>query len=186
MVHVKGTALTGCSLFVTKRFGTSKLEEICEQLTDPDVAKAILRGALRSKWYPFTAYTELLRATDRVCGKGDGALVRPISAHAAELHLNGIYRAFFRVASSSFILRKASQLWRQYYDAGEAVVLVNESRHVVIEVANFPTPDRTHCESIAGWFERTAELTGAKNVVARHDECRGRGGARCVFDVAWS
>jgi len=42
-----------------------------------------------------------------------------------------------------------------------------------------------HCMSVAGWIERSAELSGAQDVDLEEMECRALGHPRCVMRVRW-
>jgi hypothetical protein len=109
-----------------------------------------------------------------------------MAAQVAQDDLSTVYRAFFRIASPGFILKKASQVWRQYYDSGELDVLRSEHGSVDLEVLDFPTPNVAHCESVAGWVEQCIKMTGGDDVSVNHSSCRARGDERCLFELRWS
>jgi hypothetical protein len=186
LAKVKGTTLYGRLKYVRSHHGEAPLDRVLAELPDQDMARNLRLGAIRSEWYPFETLVSLIEAIDRVCGKGDGALFRPMAAQIAEDDLKTVYKAFFRIASPGYIITKASHVWQQYYDAGELVILKNEPNAVDLEIRKFPTPNRTHCESISGWIERCIAMTGAASVLVSHPECRAEGRARCIFEARWS
>jgi hypothetical protein len=185
VVKVKGTTLYGRLRYVRTYYGEPALEQVLGSLADADLAKSLRMGAIRSEWYPFPALVSLTEAIDRVCGKGDGSLIRPMAGQIAQDDLSSIYKVFFRVASTAFIVGRASAVWRQYYDAGDLVVLGDQPGKLDLEIRGFPTPHTVHCESVAGWMERCVALTGASSASVSHPECRAAGGRACLFTALW-
>ena len=64
MVKVKGTTLVGRCKYVMRYHGEQALEQVLDGLSDPDQAKMLRRGALRSEWYPFELFVELIENID--------------------------------------------------------------------------------------------------------------------------
>jgi len=185
MAKVKGTTLYGRLKYVRTYHGEQALAQVLGELRDPEIAKSLRMGAIRSEWYPFAAFVALTEAIDRVCGQGDGALIRPMAGQIAQDDLSTIYKVFFRVATPAFILAKAGAVWRQYYDAGNLLVLGEQPGNVNLEIKGFPTPHRVHCESVAGWIDRCIKLTGASTVTVTHPECRAARDLRCLISAHW-
>ncbi len=186
MAHVKGTSISGRLKYVQRYFGDAKLDEVMAGLSDQEAATQIKRsGALRSSWYPLDLLVDLSRTIDKVCGHGDGKLYRTMAGQVAEDDLSTVYKVFFKLASPGFIIEKAAQVWRQYYDSGEMVVLERQPGHAIMELRDFDSPNAVHCEMAAGWMERSIAMSGGKDVVLEHAPCRGRGGERCRFEARW-
>ncbi|MCP4899554.1 MAG: hypothetical protein GY906_21520 [bacterium] len=186
MAQVKGTAFCSRIAYVERHHGGKALEQVFDQMKDQGCAASLKKRALPSGWYSFENYVDLLETIDRVCGKGDGSLFRGMASQVAQDDLSTIYRAFIRVASPAFVLKKASHIWRQYYDSGDLQVLKDQPGEVLLEVCDMPNPQTAHCESISGWVEQCVRMTGAANAKVSHDSCRVRGDDRCIFNVRWS
>jgi hypothetical protein len=186
MAKVKGTALISRCSWVVSNHGKSAFEKVLQQLADQEQATELRRGALQHRWYPFELYIDLNRCIDRVCGKGDGALYRKIAGSVALNDLNTVYRLFFRFANRTLLLRQADTLFRQYNDSGHLMVHKIAQGHIQLELRDFETPHQIHCESLAGWLHRCAEMTGAKDVKVEHTSCRAAGAAQCHFEVTWA
>lgn len=88
-----------------------------------------------------------------------------------------------RLASPAFLVERAAKVWRQYYDSGELVVVESSDTHVLFELKGFAAPHRGHCDTVLGWSERAAELSGASSVRGAHPTCRARGGRQCVYRI---
>ncbi len=185
MVKVKGATLAGRLSYVRRHHGEDAVERVLAALKDREGAAAIARGPSRTEWYPFTWFIDLIECIDRVCGQGDGALYRPMAAQVAEDDMSTVYKVLFRFASPLFIVSRASEVWRNYYDSGLMQIMDSRANSALLEVRGFETPHPAHCESVAGWAQRVIEMTGKKDAMARHEECRAKGHERCVFELSW-
>ena len=139
---------------------------------------------LPSSWYPFESFVRINQAIDARFGRGDLSLVPELARFAADRNLPTLYRFFYSVSSVSFILSMASRLWRVNYDAGELKV-DSSANEATLSIVGFPEPHRVHCLSVLGWASRSAELSGAKEVVTDEPKCRARGEDACVLHLRW-
>lgn len=185
MAQVKGTAFKSRISYVQRHHGAEALDRVFAELEDRELAESLKKRAMPGGWYSFENYVDLLRTIDRVCGTGSGTMFRPMGAQVAEDDLSTVYRIFMRVASPSFILKKASHIWRQYYDVGELVVTRDQPDLAQFEICDMPNPDIAHCDSIAGWTQKCIEMTGASDVNVEHSTCRTRGDDQCIFEATW-
>jgi hypothetical protein len=138
-----------------------------------------------SNWYPFEQFIELNQSIDALFGKGDGSMARVLGRHSADAHLTTIYRLFFKVGTVYWILGRGARLWGAYYDTGKLELYTRGVRNVEVRLVDFATPHRVHCDSVAGWVERSVELSGGKSVVVEHPECRLTGASQCVLRCSW-
>jgi hypothetical protein len=112
------------------------------------------------------------------------AFARRAGRDAAEEAVKGIYRYFALVLTPPALLSKASQMWSAIYDRGELRVEGQSDQGACIRLVDFPS-EAAGCGRMAGWIERMAELTGAKEVTFEHDPCAARGGPYCEWTVRW-
>jgi len=186
MARIKGTALNSRCHYVVRHHGEAAFEEVLARLGKPEYAEVLRKGVLKSEWYPFELYLELIRHIDAVCGTGDGSLYPVMAAQAAQDDLTTIYKVFFRIATPAFILSKARRIWSQYYDTGELVVVEHVAGRAIMEVRDFEAPHRAHCSSIAGWMQQCIVMTGASDAAVQHLSCRAQGDQRCMFSATWT
>ena len=95
-----------------------------------------------------------------------------------------IYRLLFKVGSVQFILRRSAMAWKLNYDQGELLVRSEEPRSAILEIVDFPCPNRAHCLSVKGWMMRALELSGARGATMK-ERCKAAGDARCEFAAKW-
>ncbi len=150
-----------------------------------ELQKIMNHGATLSAWYPFSLFIELNELMEREFGTGDGGLYRLLGRHSADAHLTTIYRLFFKVGTVYWILGRGARLWSAYYDSGKLELYMRGSHRAEIRLFDFATPHKIHCASVAGWVERSVELSGGKNVVVTETSCRVEGAPRCEFQCTW-
>ena len=184
MPNVKGSALASRVLWVKFNRGLAGVEKLASEAS-PGLRDIIERGAQKATWYPFELFIELNESIDRLFGAGDGALVREISRHGAVVNLTTIYRLFYRVGTTMWILGRSARLWNAHYDSGRLEVRSPGIRAAELDLIDFATPSCTHCEAVAGWVEQATELSGGTNPVVKRVACRRQGAACCRLRADW-
>jgi uncharacterized protein (TIGR02265 family) len=184
-VMIKGTALSSAQRYVREQHGEARWGEVLGAL-DADDRRTVEGGVLVSAWYPFALFMRLVRAVETHLGGQVPRLHREMGRAAAEYGLTTLYKVFFKVGSPQFIISRAAKVWRTYNSSGEMTVPVSEPGHAVVELIGFEEPARELCERLPGFFERTVELSGGREVKLVHTKCVNRGETACRFEAWWS
>jgi hypothetical protein len=182
--QTKGTSVAAVIRFVEKEWGTDGLARLAAAVRPVEAAGLVSGQVLAGSWYPFAHFVALLETAETLFG-GQGDISRREGMYCADYDLRGVYRVFIKLASPSFLVERAGKVWRQYYDSGELVVTESGPAAITFELREFAAPHRAHCETVLGWSQRAAELTGVGKVTGHHPRCRARGDANCVFRVSW-
>jgi hypothetical protein len=184
VANVKGSALSSRVLWVKLSHGEAGRDRLLAQCS-PGLRASIEAGIAKARWYPFEQFVELNVLIDRLFGTGDLGLVRELGRYSADVNLTTIYRLFFKVGTAHWILGRAVRLWSAHYDSGTLEVLTRGSKTAVLRIRGFATPHLAHCESVAGWAQRSIELSGGAGVVVTEPLCRTRGDDICQFEAKW-
>jgi hypothetical protein len=184
VANVKGSALSSRVLWVQLNHGKAGIDRLVAQCS-PELRVEIERGIEKARWYPFEQFIELNVVIDRLFGKGDLKLVKELGRYGADANLTTIYRLFYKVGTAHWILGRAVRLWSAHYDSGYLEVLTRGPKTAVLRVRGFATPDVVHCLSVAGWCERSIELSGGKDVQVVEPKCRTRGDELCQIEASW-
>jgi hypothetical protein len=184
VANVKGSALASRVLWVQLGHGAAGLAKVRAEAS-PALAATLDAGVEKARWYPLPQFYELNVLIDRLFGAGDLALVRALGRHGADANLTTIYRLFYKVGTTHWILGRAVRLWSAHYDTGYLEVLARGARAATLRIHNFALPDRAHCLSVLGWTERSIELSGGQRVLAAETLCRTRGDDMCQLETAW-
>jgi hypothetical protein len=184
VANVKGSALSSRVLWVQLGHGNAGMERLRAQVS-PDLGQTLLEGVNKARWYPFAQFIELNEVIDRVFGKGDLGLIHELGRYGADANLTTIYRLFFKVGTTHWILGRAVRLWSAHYDSGYLEVLTRGPKTAVLRIRGFATPHRVHCMAVQGWAERSIELSGGLDVKTEEPLCRTRGDEYCQLEAKW-
>jgi len=184
VANVKGSALSSRVLWVQLGHGDAGMERLRAAVSD-DLRHSLDQGIHKAKWYPFDQFIDLNLTIDRVFGNGDLGLIREISRYGADANLTTIYRLFYKVGTTHWILGRAVRLWSAHYDSGYLEVLTRGPKTAVLRIRGFATPHRVHCMAVQGWAERSIELSGGERVVMEEPMCRTRGDEWCQLEAKW-
>ena len=109
MANVKGSALSSRILWVQLGHGDAGMERLLAQCS-PELKASLETGIAKAKWYPFEQFIELNETIDRLFGKGDLGLIHELGRYGADANLTTIYRLFYKVGTTQWILGRAVRL----------------------------------------------------------------------------
>lgn len=181
---MKGSALASRVSWVQLGHGEAGMQRLRAAAT-PQLAAILDAGVEKARWYPLRQFFELNVLIDRLFGRGDLALVKELGRHGASANLPTIYRLFYKVGTTHWILGRAVRLWGAHYDTGYLEVFTRGARGAVLRIHAFAQPDLAHCLSVAGWCERSIELSGGRAVQLTETRCRTRGDEICQLEATW-
>lgn len=181
---MKGSALASRILWVQLEHGEAGYQRLLAQVS-PALRATLERGVHKASWYPFEQFIELNLTLDRIFGAGDMGMIKDLGRYGAEANLKTIYRLFYKVGTVHWILGRAVRLWSAHYDSGYLEVATRGPKAAVLRLRGFATPHPAHCLSVAGWSERSIELSGGKRTRVEEVHCRNRGDDLCQFDAFW-
>jgi hypothetical protein len=184
VANVKGSAMASRVLWVGLGHGAAG-EAALRDAVSPELREALDRGFAKATWYPFDQFIELNVAIDRLFGRGDLSLVKMLGRYSADANLTTIYRLFFKLGNPSWILSRALRLYSAHYDTGWAEVSTRGGTSAILRVRGVERPHRAHCLSLAGWAERSIELSGGKDTRCIEAKCRTNGDDYCQLDITW-
>src|SRR5437868_11352567 len=117
----KGIGFTNVRAFTLARFGgDAGWKAVLESLDAGD--REELAAVIPVGWYSLEMYARLIRALDRVHGKGDLSLMKELGRYEAENDIKTIHRFFLRFTNPAFIVEKTSEYWKRFHDTGTWVV----------------------------------------------------------------
>lgn len=184
MAKVKGTAVSASATYLKERLGEEVYLQVVNDLS-PEGQKLFGGVVLTSGWYEFSLLLELMKKVEAKLPRGARPLAWEMGRYSAESGIKTVYKIFFRVADVGFILKRASNIFSNYYDSGVMTVENQERNGASVVVRGFDQPCPYFCDRVLGWVERLLELTGVKNVRVDHPKCRVRGDDRCEFRGRW-
>jgi hypothetical protein len=179
--QMKGIGFANVHAYVQKQHSEAKWAQVLATLDKQDAR--VVSAAVAVGWYDVMLFARLLKAVDKVCGRGDLHLMEEIGKFEAEQDLNRVLRVFIRVLSPLQIFRVEGRLWSHFQDSGKW-----ESHRVPNGVDATLTGwavDPALCQELAGYLVKLVEFTGGKDVRVLHPTCCAKGADRCIFQYRW-
>jgi hypothetical protein len=162
-MDVKGTGITTIPEYIKKNY-PEKFDEWYGKL--PESSKTIFGNPIMAAaWYPLT---EGLVIPTQVLGKivfenAEQAAFQ-LGRYSSEVSLNGVYKIFLRVSSPLFVLSRASTILGSYYRPATIEVVEKQDTKAVLKISGFGGESYIVLHRIAGWIEKTIEITGFKDI----------------------
>jgi hypothetical protein len=168
MPKTKGTDVMALRKLLQAR--GPEFEQTFKAALTPELAE-LYRTILHFTWTPVEAQTALYAAAAAALFPGHPEPMRELGRAMARLTFSGIYKVFLRLPTLAFVMSRTAQMWRTYYDAGEASVEDFTGRSGSLVVRRFPELPRQMREVVCGHLQVLVEATGAKQVrVLLHDQ----------------
>lgn len=161
MANYKGTTIKTIRKLV-KDQGHER-EEALRLKLGPEARQAYDQ-ALPTDWLPIEVGAELMQKAAEVLFPGEADGLRRIGLRNARETLTGVYRVFLKIPSIEFVLKRLANIWRTFFDQGQAAVVDYTGKHATLVVTEFPDYPTVLRESICGFIIGLLELTGARNV----------------------
>ena len=126
-------------------------------------------------------------ASTKCWGEGDGHLVDVIGAYEAEQDLTVIHRIFLRMANPSFVLEKASDYWRRFYDVGTWRVTRRGKAGAIGILEGVDNLNPTFARYLHAYVQRMWQLVGARQLRSRYQILHGKDGkTKLRIEGAWN
>ncbi len=171
MANVSGVAILGLIKFIKKN-NKKVLDKIIDALP-PESAKYMQEHLLVTQWYPYKLYTDLLRAFDKVIGKGDLATCIEQGRLSAQHDLSTVFKGFMNFNNTQMMVSRVMVAWSSYYDTGRAEIPLFTDKEAMYFIRDFPDVDLAHVKNVQGWVEQFLLITGKfKNVKSEIKKCQ--------------
>lgn len=179
--QMKGIGFVNVRHYVEQKQPPDTWSAVLESLSEQD--RADVGAAIAVGWYDVLLFARLLRAVDRVCGKGDLKLLPEIGRYEADQDLNRVLRVFLRVLTPLQIFRVEGRLWSHFQNAG--TWKSTRTQTGVDAILTGWATDEALCTELAGYLVRLVQFTGGEDVRVLHPQCRTQGHASCLFQYTW-
>jgi hypothetical protein len=181
--QVKGQTMKSLLLFLQKNLDPAQIDRVLVAI-DAGTRAQIERGILPTNTFPMSVLNQLTVEGARVTQRPLDEFARDIGRFSADEAVRGVYRFFARVLTPETILAKAASFWSAMNTVGRMEVSSDGSGSALIRLLDYPS-DPVMCLRIAGWIEKMADLTGAKNAVVRPLRCVATGDPLCEWRITW-
>ncbi len=140
---------------------------------------------LPALWYPMEAYLQLLDAINMGYSRKMPDPYFSMGSKVIFDGMNSIYRAFFRVGGTDWLVRRSNILWTMIFQGTTLETIIEEPGKGIARVIGDVRTTRNLCKTIVGGLTEALLLTGAANVRITHPTCRAAGDEFCAFHATW-
>lgn len=166
MVQIKGSAILETIHQIKSRSGDDALNKILG-LLDEEARKVLQGEILISTWYPLDVFTRFLEVEIQVLAGGNEEMVTRGAEAVNERQLRGIYKAFVKLGSPEFVIKRIAAVHATYFEGVPIEVEMPAPRSAIVRYKGFQKQHRLMGFAIIGFFKKALEISGAKDVAVR-------------------
>jgi hypothetical protein len=185
MVQIKGSAIHETINQIKSRSGDDALNKIFG-LLDEEARKVFQGEVFSSTWYPLDVFTRFLEIEIRVLADGNEEMVTRGSEAVIERQLRGIYKAFVKLGSPEFVIKRIAAVHATYFQGVPIEVDMPAPRSAVVRYRGFQKQHRIMGFAIIGFFKKALEISGAKDVAIRFTVPIEEGKEFAELAITWS
>jgi hypothetical protein len=186
VTNIKALYVLQCRDFIFEKHGEPGIEAVKSKLEPKSLAQLYSPTLVATDWIDVNLALDHALAYDEAFSTGiDGQAAERMLAGLVAKHYTVMYRSVFAQADSpEAVLEKSSRLWRRFYDAGDCTLIVQSPTSVIKRVTNCDLPSR-HEILLLPYYEELLRQWGARDPLARHTKCIGRGAECCETVISW-
>src|SRR5580704_12640119 len=185
MVQIKGSAIKETIAQIKRRSGEAAFQKILG-LLDEETRKIFEGKIFSSTWYPLDLFTRFLEIEIKVLADGNEQMVTRGSEAVIERQLRGIYKAFVKLGSPEFVIKRIAAVHATYFQGVPIDVKLEGNNRALVKYTGFQRQHRIMGFAIVGFFKKALEISGAKGVVIRFSVPIEEGKPYSELSIAWS
>jgi hypothetical protein len=112
-------------------------------------------------------------------------MVTRSSEAVIERQLRGIYKAFVKLGSLEFVVKRIAGVHATYFQGVPIDVQLQENNHALVKYTGFERQHRIMGSGIVGFFKKALEISGAKDVVIYFFTPIEEGKGYSELSIAW-
>jgi len=185
MVQIKGSAIKETIEQIKSRAGEAAFQKILG-LLDDETRKVLAGEIFSSTWYSLDLFTRFLEIEINILADGNEEMVTRGSEAVIERQLRGIYKAFVKLGSPEFVIKRIAAVHATYFQGVPIEVQVQGHGRAVVKYIGFEKQHRIMGFAIVGFFKKALEISGAKDVAIYFSVPIEEGKGYSELSIAWS
>ena len=185
MVQIKGSAIQETINQIKRRAGEDAFQKILG-LLDEEARKVCEGEIFASTWYSLDLFTRFLEIEIRVLAGGNEEMVTRGSEAVIERQLRGIYKAFVKLGSPEFVIKRIAAVHATYFQGVPIEVQLHGRGKALIKYTGFEKQHRIMGFAIIGFFKKALEISGAKDLAIHFTIPIEEGKGFSELSISWS
>ena len=182
-VMVRGTPVLGLLHFVDKELTPAQKIALFQQLGAPWGDRMSGGGVIASDRVPLAVVNKVCTLAAQARSEEPERFGERAGLFGAREGISTVFKPFFYILSVANALSIAPLMWSRIYDTGQMRV-DSRGKGAEIRITGYPG-DPAGCGRVSGWFRYIGELSGAKNLVVKHDVCTAKGADVDLWAFTW-
>ncbi|HKN74486.1 MAG TPA: hypothetical protein VJW94_04860 [Candidatus Acidoferrum sp.] len=185
MVQIKGSAIKETIEQIKSRAGEAAFQKILGLLDDQ--TRKVLEGEIfSSTWYSLDLFTRFLEIEIKVLANGNEDMVTRGSEAVIERQLRGIYKAFVKLGSPEFVIKRIAAVHATYFQGVPIEVKLLGKGRALVKYTGFEKQHRIMGFAIVGFFKKALEISGARDAAIYFSTPIEDGKGYSELSIAWS
>jgi hypothetical protein len=185
MVQIKGSAIKETIDQIKRRSGEAAFQQILGLLDEE--TRTVCEGEIfSSTWYSLDLFTRFLEIEIRVLADGNEEMVTRGSEAVIERQLRGIYKAFVKLGSPEFVIKRIAAVHATYFQGVPIEAQMLGHGKALVKYTGFEKQHRIMGFAIVGFFKKALEISGAKDVVLYFPMPIDEGKGYSELSITWS
>jgi hypothetical protein len=184
MVQIKGSAIKETIDQIKSRAGEAAFQKILD-LLDDETRKICKGNIFSSSWYSLDHFARFLEIEIRVLADGKEEMVTKGAEAVIERQLRGIYKAFVKLGSPEFVIKRIAAVHATYFQGVPIDVQLLGNNRALVKYTGFEKQHRIMGFAIVGFFKKALEISGAKDVVLYFSTPIEEGKSYSELSIAW-
>ena len=184
MVQIKGSAIKETIDQIKSRAGEAAFQKILG-LLDEETRKVCEGEIFAFNWYPLDFFARFLEIEIRILADGKEEMVTRGSEAVIERQLRGIYKAFVKLGSPEFVVKRIAAVHATYFQGVPIDVQLQGNNRALVKYTGFEKQHRLMGFAIVGFFRKALEISGAKDVVIYFSTPIEAGKSYSELSIAW-
>lgn len=183
-MEIKGTAVKTTPEFVKARF-KDKYYEWIESL--PEKSRDIVgQPVFATMWYDIrdAVVIPTQKVGDLFFSSHQEAALE-LGRFSSEAALSGVYKIFIKISSPQFVLSRAANVFATYYNPADIQIITSKANSAILEMKGFVRQEELIVYRIAGWLEKTIELTTKSKNVAQIEKKYSGDNLTAIISTSW-
>jgi hypothetical protein len=185
-LFVRGTTVDPARRFAERRKGSEGWDAFIDALS-PVQRRLVDDPIQRRRWYDLELYADVVDAAARHLAPADpDRFLTDLGGFVMDDGVTTLYKAFFLIASPSFVIKGSALLWGMFFKGSKLKVIARARKWVKVAILDAAFCHRSLCISISGGMISALRHAGARNVRMDHHVCISEGrSSRCEFHFCW-
>jgi hypothetical protein len=185
MMETKGGTIQHLVPYIKEKFGEEAYQKWLDTLP-PESQKIYSAQILPSMWYPVKEASRIPTETMiKLFFDSDPKKAIDVGIYTAEKMLKGIYKAFIKFGSPSFIISKSSSMLATLYRPAELEVVDIGSNNSIVRFTEFPEMYEALEYATIGFVQTIHKLCGCKDIDVRINASITRGDPYTEIEATW-